>query len=124
MRKQLIVFLSVLGIAGSNAPSQAQVLKGSKNAPTKSESTIKLDKTKQEQTAAGAAATGKQAKNTAGTNAAKTDATIKLDKGATSTQKNTQIKGNKSTTENSAAKKTATVKAPKTTQSPTTQSPK
>jgi hypothetical protein len=118
MRKQLIAFLSVLGIAGSNAPSQAQVLKGSKKAPTKSESTIKLDKAKQEQTAAGAAVTDKHAKNTAETNAAKTDATIKLNKGATATQKDAQIKGNKSAAESSAAKKTATVKASKTTQSP------
>ena len=123
MRKQLIVFLSVLGIAGSNAPSQAQVLKGSKKAPTKSESTIKLDKAKQEQNAA-AAANEKDKKNTAETNAAKTNATIKLNKGAATTQKDAQIKGNKSAAESSAAKKTATVKASKTTQSPTTQSPK
>lgn len=124
MRKQLIALLSVLGIAGSNAPSQAQVLKGSKKAPTKSESTIKLDKAKQEQSAAGAAVTEKHVKNTAETNAAKTDATIKLNKGATSTQKDAQIKGNKSAAENSAVKKTATVKASKNTQAPTTQSPK
>jgi hypothetical protein len=124
MRKQLIVFLSVLGIAGSNAPSQAQVLKGSKKAPTRSESTIKLDKAKQEQNAAAAAANEKDKKNTAETNAAKTNATIKLNKGAATTQKDAQIKGNKSAAESSAAKKTATVKASKTTQSPTTQSPK
>ena len=124
MRKQLIALLSVLGIAGSNAPSQAQVLKGSKKAPTKAESTIKLDKAKQEQTAAGAAVTEKHAKNTAETNAAKTDATIKLNKGAASTQKDAQIKGNKSAAESSAAKKTATVKASKATQAPTTQAPK
>lgn len=124
MRKQLIAFLSVLGIAGASVPSQAQVLKGSKKAPTKSESTIKLDKAKQEQTAAGAAVTEKHAKNTAETNAAKTDAAIKLNKGATATQKDAQIKGNKSAAENSAAKKTATVKASKTAQTPTTQSPK
>ena len=108
------------------APSQAQVLKGSKKAPTKSESTIKLDKAKQEQNAAAAAANEKDKKNTAETNTAKTkNATIKLNKrGAATTQKDAQIKGNKSAAESSAAKKTATVKASKTTQSPTTQSPK
>lgn len=118
MRKQLIAFLSVLGIAGSNAPSQAQVLKGSKEAPTKSESTIKGDKAKREQNAAVAAAIEKDKKNAAETNAANTDANIKGNKSANTTQKDAQIKGNKSATESFAAKKTATVKASKTTQSP------
>lgn len=112
MRKQLLAVLSILGIAGSNAPSQAQVLKGSKKVSTKTESTIKLDKAKQEQNAAAAAAAEKDKKNATGVQAGKTDANIKLHKGADS-----WIKGNKSAAEKTAATKNATVKASKATQS-------
>lgn len=117
MRKQLLAVLSILGIAGSNAPSQAQVLKGSKKVSTKTESTIKLDKAKQEQNAAAAAAAEKDKKNATGVQAGKTDANIKLHKGADTTVKDSWIKGNKSAAEKTAATKNATVKASKATQS-------
>ena len=44
MKKHLVAFLSMIGLAGSAAPMQAQVLKGSKNASTKNESKIKASK--------------------------------------------------------------------------------
>ena len=51
MRKQVLAFLSALGLAGSSAPATAQVLKGSTPADTKSESTVKASKVSQEDAA-------------------------------------------------------------------------
>lgn len=118
MRKQILAVLSILGIAGSSAPSQAQVLKGSKNTSTKAESTIKLDKAKQERNAAAAAAAQKDKKNASGVDAAKADANIKMNKSNVTTQKDVQIKGNKTAAEKTAVKTNATQKAIKTAPSP------
>lgn len=78
MRKQLLALLSVFGLAGSSTPASAQVLKGSKPADTKSESTIKQSKTAQEDAASKDAQYLKGEKNTAETNAAKKGATKKV----------------------------------------------
>ena len=116
MRKQLLAVLCLIGIAGLNAPSRAQVLKGSKSS-TKSESTIKLDKAKQEQNADAAAAAEKDKKNATALQTDKKEANDKLHTGTNTTVKDSSIKGNKSAAEKTAATKNATVKASKAAQS-------
>ncbi len=59
MRKQLLAFLSMIGLAGSATPASPQVLKGSTPADTKSESTAKTSKIVQEDAASKDAAKNK-----------------------------------------------------------------
>src|SRR5262244_682344 len=44
MRKHVLAFLSVFGLAGSSTPASAQVVTNSQSANTKSESTVKASK--------------------------------------------------------------------------------
>lgn len=103
MRKQLLALLSMVGLAGSTVPAQAQILKGSKEDSTKKASTVKNAKSKQETKAAAVQATDKHKKGAAEAEAAKTAGHIKMNKteaGAAAAKADTKIKIDK----NAAAK--------------------
>jgi hypothetical protein len=122
MKKHLVAFLSMIGLAGS-APVQAQVLKGS-DQPTRKESQIKQNKQTQENNAQ--KIVDKSAKNTAEQNAAnaqiqdkrkdkwaKVDAenkAVKLDAQDKSSKNATFIKYNKNTAESKAANNQSKIK--------------
>ena len=78
MRKHVLAFLSIFGLAGSSTPASAQVVKGSQSANTKSESTIKASKAAQESTAGQGAANITVRKAGGEQNAAKDDASKKV----------------------------------------------
>ncbi len=63
MHKRLLGLLSVVGLSSSSTPASTQVLKGSKPADTKAESTIKASKTAQEDAASKDAAKVKKVAN-------------------------------------------------------------
>ncbi len=82
MPKHLAALLSILGLAGSATPAaEAQVLKGSKPVSKTADSTVKLDKAKQERDAAALQAQEKPWKNSAESAKTKSDAAIKMHKG-------------------------------------------
>ena len=81
MRKRLVALLSLAGFAGSTTPVTAQVLKGSDQADTKKESTVKDAKATQEnKDAANTAIQDKRKNAVAESNAAKDAKTIKMRK--------------------------------------------
>lgn len=47
MKKHLVTFLSMIGLAGSTAPSQAQVLKGATNEKSKTAAESRMKRSKQ-----------------------------------------------------------------------------
>jgi hypothetical protein len=78
MRKHVLAFLSIFGLAGSATPASAQVLKGSQPTDTKSESTVKASKAAQESAAGQGAANITVRKAGGEQNAAKDDASKKV----------------------------------------------
>jgi hypothetical protein len=94
MKKHLVAFLSMIGLAGSAVPATSQVLKGSNQvSKTKAESQIKQNKQNAEKSAA--AAQNKAAKTT-------------LQNKATTNE--TSIKSGKTAAENNAAKNQSKLK--------------
>lgn len=99
MKKHLVAFLSMFGLAGSAAPAQAQVLKGAtdQKAKAKTESQVKLSKQAAERNATNAQIQDKRkdkwAKAGAENKAVKTDLQNKAAKNKSA------IKGNKAASE-------------------------
>jgi hypothetical protein len=86
MKKHLVAFLSMIGLAGSVSPLRAQVLKGAEEkAKTKTENTIKLTNANKEKNATNAQIQDKRkdkwAKANAENKAVKTDLENKAAKG-------------------------------------------
>ena len=103
MKKHLVAFLSMIGLASSAAPAQAQVLKGSaEKAKSTNESQIKLNKQAAEKNAANAQIQDKRkdkwAKADSEKKAVKADLQIKNSKNEIA------IKGAKSDSDKKAAK--------------------
>jgi prepilin-type processing-associated H-X9-DG protein len=88
MRKHVLAFLSIFGLAGSSTPASAQVVKGSQSANTKSESTVKTSKTAQESAAGQGAATLTVRKAGGEQNASKQDSSKKVLIGLSQPSKN------------------------------------
>lgn len=89
MKKHLVAFLSMIGLAGSSAPARAQVLKGAEGeSKTTTESTIKVDKQN---------ATNAQTQNS------KKDKFKKANSEKNAVKNETWVKGGKNAAENKAA---------------------
>ncbi len=107
MRKHWLALLSMIGMAGSTLPAQAQVLKGSKDESTNKQQKIKASKTAQEKAAAKVELHDKWKKNAAETNAAASQATIKGEKNASAnkaTKSAAEIKATKNVVNEKATK--------------------
>lgn len=109
MKKHLVAFLSMIGLAGTAAPARGQVLKGSdQESKVKTESKIKDSKQKTEKAAVNAQVQDKQkdkwAKADAEQKAVKTDLQHKAAKN------DAYIKGEKSAAEIKADKNKAAIK--------------
>src|SRR5215472_5139699 len=108
MRKHVLAFLSIFGLAGSSTPASAQVVKGSQSANTKSESTVKASKSAQESGAGQGAATLTMRKAGGEQNAVQDE--DKKHRNQTLESKTSTIKGEKNTAEANAAKNDASKK--------------
>lgn len=75
MKKHLVAFLSMIGLAGAAAPVQAQILKTS-GQESKAESQIKQDKHKQEKNAVQKIREYKSTKGASAGNAAKSEVSV------------------------------------------------
>jgi len=88
MRKHVLAFLSVFGLAGSSTPASPQAVKSTQPADTKSESTIKASKNAQESSAGQGAATLTVRKAGGEQNASKQDSSKKVLIGLSQPSKN------------------------------------
>jgi len=88
MRRHVLAVLSIFGLAGSSTPASAQVVTGSPQANTKSESTIKASKSAQESAAGQGAATLTVRKAGGEQNASKQDSSKKVLIGLSQPSKN------------------------------------
>ena len=98
MKKHLVAFLSMIGLAGSISPLRAQVVKGDQEkANTKTESTIKLTNANTE-------------KNASTVNGQRKDKWKKANAQKNATKTETWVKGSKNAAENNANKNSSKLK--------------